>query len=165
ATLGLPDAGSRYDVEVRFPHGELRSAPGLAAGTEITVRDAGGPRFAARLASLWIAGTWLRARPLRDLVSPVVVAAAFLAVRRRGRLRLPAALPLFGAAYLGLAGFLLRAGAWSWLLTPAAAAVAAAGQGLATYRALVRARRVAGPYVLERELGAGACATVWRARI
>ncbi|MFT3765706.1 MAG: serine/threonine-protein kinase [Minicystis sp.] len=59
---------------------------------------------------------------------------------------------------------LLRAGPYAWALTPASAAIAAVGQGLFVLRARRRKDRVAGPYVLEEKLGAGAAATVWRAR-
>jgi tRNA A-37 threonylcarbamoyl transferase component Bud32 len=163
-TLGLPEADARYDLEVRFPAGERRTVTGLAAGTELTVRDHEGAVFAGRLALLWVRGTWLRARPVRDLLVPVAAALIFAAVPPRKRRR-GAVLLGFGAAWLSLAGTFLRApGAAPWLLTPAAVVLTGAGQALLALRARRRAVRVAGPYRLEERLGAGAAATVWRAR-
>jgi serine/threonine-protein kinase len=164
ATLGLPDAAAVYDLEVRFPAGERRVIAGLAAGTDLTVRDLEGPAYPARLGLLWASGTWKRARPLRELGALGALAVILLATARR-RARAPLFAPLFGVAYLGLAGFLLRQpGPAPWLLAPASAAIAAAGQGLGYLRARRRAQRHAGPYLLREKLGGGASATVWRAR-
>ena len=163
-TLGLPDEGALYDLEVRFPGGDRRVVPALAAGTEITVRDRETPAFLARLAALWARGTWIRMDPLRDLALPAAMAAAW-AWRARRPARLRVALPLFAASWLALAGPFVRAGgAAAWMLAPAAAIVSAAGLGLAILRAQRASARAAGPYVLEAKLGAGAAATVWRAR-
>ncbi|APR78364.1 serine/threonine protein kinase [Minicystis rosea] len=161
-TLGLPDATARYDVEVRFPAGERRIVTGLAAGTELTVRDCDTPLFSAHLAALWLQGTWQRASLVRDLLLPALAAAlATVAFPRRAR----AALLVFAAAWLGLAGVFVRArGAVPWLLAPTAFAVTATAHGLDVVRIRRRAGRVAGPYLLEERLGAGAAATVWRAR-
>jgi tRNA A-37 threonylcarbamoyl transferase component Bud32 len=166
-TLGLPDEGARYDVEVRFPGGDRRVVRDLAAGTEITVRDRETPAYLARLAALWARGTWIRIDPPRDLAIAAAMLVAWASWRRRtpraSRLRL--ALPLFAASWLALAGPVVRArGATRWLLAPGAALVAAAGQGLAILRARRASARAAGPYVLEAKLGSGAAATVWRAR-
>jgi tRNA A-37 threonylcarbamoyl transferase component Bud32 len=165
-TLGLPDADARYDLDLRFPAGERRTVRDLRAGSELTVRDAEGLAFHARLARLWITGSARRALPLRELGLAAAALALFLALRRRARApRLRAALPLFAAAWLALAGLLLReGGAAPWLLTPLAATVAALGQGALLLRARRRALRRAGPYLLEERLGQGAAATVWRAR-
>lgn len=159
-TLGLPDATARYDLEVRFPGGERRILRDLAPGTEITIRDRDNPMFAARLAALWTRGTWLRANLGRDLLLPWTAAALLAAALRRRRLLLTS-----GAAWIALIGPLVRApGAAPWLLAPATLAAAAAAEALARLRALRRRGRVAGPYLLEERLGAGAAAVVWRAR-
>ena len=163
-TLGLPDADARYDVEVRFPAGERRTVTGLAAGSAITVRDRAGPAFTARLALLWAEGTLLRARPVRDLALPAALAAALAALGRRSPRR-RAALPFFAAAWIALLGPLVRApGARPFLLAPLALGAAALGQASVSLRARRKSARVAGPYELVEKLGAGAAATVWRAR-
>lgn len=166
ATLGLPDAAARYDLSVRFPAGEQRTVRGVGAGSDIEVRDQEAWAYHSRLGLLWIEGTARRASWWRDLAVPVGAALIFLALARRARsARYRVAIPLFAIAYLGLSGSLLRSGgAAPWLLTPAAALIAAAGQGIAVLYLRWRAALRAGPYVLIERLGAGAAATVWRAR-
>ena len=166
-TLGLPDEAARYDLEVRFPAGDRRTIRDVAAGVEVVVRDHEGLGYEARLAALWIRGTLLRARPLRDLAPAALFVAAYAALGRRlGRRRgYRVGLSAFVLAWIAISGSLLRAGgAVAWTLTPAAALAAAIAEGIAALRARRRAERVAGPYVLLEKLGAGAAATVWRAR-
>jgi tRNA A-37 threonylcarbamoyl transferase component Bud32 len=165
-TLGLPDPGARYDVEVRFPAGERRTASGVAPGTSLVVRDADAAAYRARLASLWILGTARRAWLPRDLGLPILGLALLAARRRRAAIPgIRAGIAAFLGAYVILAGPLLRAGgALAWTLSPAAAGLGVGAAATALAIARSRARRRAGPYTLLEKLGAGAAATVWRAR-
>ena len=164
--VGLPDADARYDVEVRFPAGERRTVRGAAAGSSLFVRDADAPAYSARLAALWIVGTARRAWLPRDLGLPLLGLALLGARSRRARVAgLRAGALAFTGAYLALSGPLLRAGeAQAWALTPAALAIGALGGAAARAVTRRRAQRRAGPYTLLEKLGAGAAATVWRAR-
>ena len=168
ATLGLPDAAARYDIEVRFPAGERVVLADVAAGTDAEVQDTRPFAHRARLVLLWAKGALALAEPAREIGLPVAALALFAALARRRRakgVRLHVAAPLFVASFLALAGFALRArGLVPWLTTPAAALVAALGQGGAVALARRRAARRAGPYELLEKLGEGAAATVWRAR-
>lgn len=168
ATVGVPDGRARYDVEVRFPTGERVVRAGLPAGTDVEIRDAAPARFALRLARLWIVSTTklTRARTHAAPLALAIVAAALLARRLRGwgasSLRSGASTALLGLPLLGIG---VRAGGGlEALVAPGALAGAALLEATITAVLRARAARRAGPYLLEEKLGAGAAATVWRAR-
>ncbi len=165
-TLGLPDAAARYDVEVRFPAGERRTTRDVGAGSTIVVRDADAVAYQARLASLWIVGTARRAWLPRDLGLPMLGLALLFARGRRAKIAgIRAGIGSFFGAYLALAGLFLRGGgAIAWALVPATIGCGVLGAALARAVTRARERRRAGPYTLLEKLGAGAAATVWRAR-
>jgi tRNA A-37 threonylcarbamoyl transferase component Bud32 len=167
-TLGLPDASFTYDVEVRFPTGRTVIRHGVRAGEDREIHDREGWAHTAHLAVAWMKGTAQRIQPFRDLAIPAFLLAAMAIGGRRvrslrsGPVRLGIA---FGAAFIALSGITTRAGgAVAFFLGPAAAVVAIAFELVLVSVERRRAARRAGPYVLLERLGAGAAATVWRAK-
>ena len=166
ATLGVPDASARYDVEVRFPGGERARVTSLAAGADVEVRDLPRVRRELRIAKTYALGTLTLART-RDL-APLALALLALGALRK---RLPAGLSALRVGVLVLSldalalGVALRAGGlFAWLPLPSALALAIAIDGAIAATLRRRAARRAGSYLLLEKLGEGAAATVWRAK-
>ncbi|MBU8898496.1 protein kinase [Corallococcus sp. M34] len=166
ARVGLPDPLARYTLEVRFPTGERRVLTGVQAGSTVRVQDVDGPARVGRLALRWASTSVRLANGPREGLTLLL---GLLALGWMGRRLLPGQqrvmLPVFALGVLGLLGPLVRWGVPGVLLLGPGALLPALGTGLLrTWRQRRRARRQAGPYVLLSQLGAGAAATVWRAR-
>ncbi|MCY1020116.1 serine/threonine-protein kinase [Pyxidicoccus sp. MSG2] len=166
ALVGLPDPSARYTLEVRFPTGEQRTFTGVEAGSTVRVRDVEGPARAGRLAVLWVSNSVRLVNVTREGLALLL---GLVALGWLGRRLLPGQqrvmLPAFALGFLLLLGPLVRWGAPGVLLLGPGAVLPALGTGLLrAWNQRRRARRYAGPYVLLERLGAGAAATVWRAR-
>lgn len=166
ALLGVPDVASRYTLEVRFPGGARHTFSGVGAGSTVRVRDVEGVAHGARLAGLWLANSVRLASVAREGLGLLLglLALGWTGGRwLRGQRRVM--FPAFTVAFLLLLGPLVRWGAPGVLLLSPAATGLGLGAGLLRARhQRRRALRYAGPYLLLDRLGAGAAATVWRAR-